>query len=56
MPVGFLITAGLMAVAMAASLFRPFRSGLLGPVTWMVSAIPNESPFLAFSRADRAYA
>ena len=48
MPVGFLITAGLMALAMAASSFRPFRSGLLGPATWMVSAIPNESPFLAF--------
>ncbi len=48
MPVGFLITAGLMALAMAASLFRPFRSGLVGPATWMVSAIPNESPFLAF--------
>jgi acetyl esterase/lipase len=47
-PVGFLITVGLMAVAMAASLWSPSRSGLLGPATWWISAIPNESPFLAF--------
>ena len=48
MPVGFLITAALMALAMAASLWPPSRSGLLGAVAWLVSAIPNESPFLAF--------
>jgi len=47
-PVGFLITAGLLALGMAASLWPPARSGLLGLVTWLVSAIPNESPFLAF--------
>ena len=48
MPVGFLITAGLMALAMGASLWPRFRSGLVGVATWFVSAIPNESPFLAF--------
>jgi acetyl esterase/lipase len=48
MPVGFLITAGLVALGMAASLWPPARSGLLGLVTWLVSAIANESPFLAF--------
>jgi acetyl esterase/lipase len=48
MPVGFLITAGLVTLGMAASLWPPARSGLLGLVTWLVSAIPNESPFLAF--------
>jgi acetyl esterase/lipase len=47
-PVGFLITVGLVALAMAASLWPPSRSGLLGLVTWFVSAIVNESPFLAF--------
>jgi acetyl esterase/lipase len=47
-PVGFLITAGLVALGMAASLSPSSRSGLLGPATWLVSAIPNESPFLAF--------
>jgi len=47
-PVGFLITAGLAALGMAASLRPPSRSGLLGLATWIVSAITNESPFLAF--------
>jgi acetyl esterase/lipase len=47
-PVGFLITAGLVALGMAASLRPPSRSGLPGLATWLVSAIPNESPFLAF--------
>ena len=48
MPVGFLITAGLVALGMVVSLWPPARSGLLGLLTWLVSAIPNESPFLAF--------
>ncbi len=47
-PVGFLIGAGLIAVGMAMSLWPRSRSGPLGVVTWIVSAIPNESPFLAF--------
>ena len=48
MPVGWLITAGLVALGMAASLRPPSGSGLLGLGAWFVSAIPNESPFLAF--------
>jgi hypothetical protein len=47
-PIGFLITAGLVALAMGASLWPPSRSGPLGLATWIVSAITNESPFLAF--------
>ena len=47
MPVGFLITAGLVALGMAAALWPPFRSWPVGLATWVVSAIPNESPFLA---------
>jgi acetyl esterase/lipase len=47
-PVGFLITLGLIALAMAASLWPPARSGPVGLATWLVSAIVNESPFLAF--------
>src|SRR5262249_25588588 len=47
-PVGFLITAGLATVGMAASLWPPARSGLGAVATWLVSAIPNESPFLFF--------
>jgi acetyl esterase/lipase len=45
-PIGFLITAGLVALGMAASLWPPARVG--GMATWLVSAIPNESPFLVF--------
>jgi acetyl esterase/lipase len=33
---------------MGVSLWPPARSGLLGVATWFVSAIVNESPFLAF--------
>jgi acetyl esterase/lipase len=47
MPVGFLITVGLVAFGMAASLWPPSRSGMGGLLTWLISAIPNESPFLA---------
>jgi acetyl esterase/lipase len=47
-PVGFLITAGLVALGMGTSLWPPARSGLPGLATWFVSAIVNESPFLAF--------
>jgi acetyl esterase/lipase len=47
-PVGFLITVGLVALGMAVSLWPPARSGFLGAATWFVSAIVNESPFLAF--------
>jgi hypothetical protein len=46
-PLGFLITAGLVALGMAASLWRPARSGPLGLATWFISAIVNESPFPA---------
>jgi acetyl esterase/lipase len=45
-PVGYLLTVGLMALGMAASAWR--RPGLFGSATWLLSAIPNESPFLAF--------
>jgi acetyl esterase/lipase len=47
-PVGFLITCGLVAAGMTAALWPASRSGLLGRATWIVSAIPNESPFLVF--------
>jgi acetyl esterase/lipase len=48
MPVGFLITVALIVSGIAESLRPPFRSGLGGLATWIVSAIPNESPLLAF--------
>ena len=48
MPVGFVITAALVILGLAVSVWPPSRSGLLGLLAWLVSAIPNESPFLAF--------
>ena len=48
MPVGFLITGMLVIIGLAVSVWPPSRAGLVGLVTWLVSAIPNESPFLAF--------
>ncbi len=48
MPVGFAITAALVIVGLAVAVWPPSRSGLLGLLVWLVSAIPNESPFLAF--------
>jgi acetyl esterase/lipase len=47
-PVGFVVTAALVIVGLAVSVWPPFRSGLLGLLVWVVSAIPNESPVLAF--------
>ena len=47
-PVGFLIGVVVAALGVAASLWPPSRSGLLGVAAWFVSALPNESPFLAF--------
>ena len=47
MPVGFLITAGLLVLGIAASVWPPPRSGPVGVAGWLLSALPNESPFLA---------
>jgi len=46
--VGFLITALLVACGMAMAAWPLSRSGLAGVVTWIVSALPNESPSLVF--------
>jgi acetyl esterase/lipase len=48
MPIGFLITLLLVAGAMLMALRPPARSGFVGVVAWLLSALPNESPFLAF--------
>jgi acetyl esterase/lipase len=37
-----------VALGVAAALWPPSRSGLLGVASWFLSALPNESPFLAF--------
>jgi hypothetical protein len=46
-PVGLVITAALVVVGVAVSVCPPARSGRLGLIAWLLSAIPNESPFLA---------
>jgi acetyl esterase/lipase len=46
-PVGFLIGTLVVALGLAAALWPPARSGLLGVASWFLSALPNESPFLA---------
>ena len=48
MPVGYLIAVGLVALGMAVALRPLSDSGRLGMVSWFVSAVPNESPFVAF--------
>jgi acetyl esterase/lipase len=47
-PVGLVITAALMVLGVALSVWPPPRSGPIGLIAWLVSAIPNESPVLAF--------
>lgn len=47
MPVGLVVTVGLYTAAFALSLAPLGRSGWRGAISWFVSAIPNESPFLA---------
>jgi acetyl esterase/lipase len=45
-PIGYFLTIAVMGLGMAASAWP--RRRLLGSVTWVFSAIPNESPFFAF--------
>jgi acetyl esterase/lipase len=47
-PVGLVITAALVVAGSAVAVWPPARSGRLGLLVWLVGAIPNESPFLAF--------
>jgi acetyl esterase/lipase len=42
------VTAALVILGLELSVWPPSRSGRLGLLAWLVSAIPNESPFLAF--------
>ena len=47
MPVGYAITVGLSTAALVLSVAPLGRTGWRGVVSWFISAIPNESPFLA---------
>jgi acetyl esterase/lipase len=48
MPFGYLIATGVTAVGLALSVRPLGRSGWPGTISWFVSAVPNESPFVAF--------
>jgi acetyl esterase/lipase len=48
MPIGYLIAVGIAAAGMLLALVPLRRSGRLGKLSWFVSAVPNESPFVAF--------
>ena len=47
MPIGYAITAAVIAGGLLAALVPLRRRGPLGVASWVVSAVPNESPFLA---------
>ncbi len=48
MPIGYLIAVGVVAAGMVLALRPLARSGRLGMLSWFLSAVPNESPFVAF--------
>ena len=48
MPVGYLITVGLVAAGMLLAVVPLRRPGTPGIVSWGLSAVVNESPFVAF--------
>ena len=47
MPIGYLITVGVVAVGLLLALAPLRRSGGLGTLSWFLSAVVNESPFVA---------
>jgi acetyl esterase/lipase len=47
-PLGYLFAVGLVGTGMVLALRPLGRSRRLGKISWLVSTVPNESPFLAF--------
>ena len=47
MPVGYLLTVGVMVVGLLVAVRPLARSGPLATVGWILSAVPAESPFAA---------
>lgn len=47
MPIGYLVTIGVISAGMLASLVPFARSGGLGTLSWLLSAVVNESPSVA---------
>lgn len=48
MPVGYLIAVGLVALGMSLAIRPLSYSGWPGKLSWLASAVPSESPFVAF--------
>jgi acetyl esterase/lipase len=48
MPIGYLVTVGLMALAMLLALRPLDRPALLRRASWTLGSVVNESPFVAF--------
>lgn len=47
MPAGYAITLGMCVAGLLLSVAPLGRRGWRGVLSWFISAIPNESPFLA---------
>ncbi|HJU46738.1 MAG TPA: alpha/beta hydrolase [Gaiellaceae bacterium] len=47
MPIGYVIAVGAVALGMVLAVRPLGRTGLRGTISWLVSVVPNESPFLA---------
>jgi hypothetical protein len=47
MSVGYLLTVGVWAGGLLLSVAPLGRSGRRGRISWILSAVPNESPFIA---------
>ena len=48
MPVGYLVSVGVVAIGTLLALTPLSRSGGLGTLSWFLSAVVNESPFVGF--------
>lgn len=48
MPIGYLLAVGVVALGMMLAVRPLGRSGWRGTISWFVSVVPNESPFVAF--------
>ena len=48
MPIGYVLAVGVVGLGMALAVRPLGRSGWRGTISWLVSVVPSESPFVAF--------
>jgi hypothetical protein len=48
MPFGYFLAVGMVALGMMLAVRPLGRSGWRGTISWFVSVVPTESPFVAF--------